>query len=93
MKENDKKEKLHSTPKDVKELLDSDCKLKELWNNLTPLARNEWVCWVTIVKRQETRENHLKRLKEEILEGEKRPCCWPGCPHRRESARKWFKNM
>ena len=25
------------------------------------------------------------------LGGEKRPCCWPGCPHRRPSAAKYFK--
>lgn len=88
-----KKEKLHKLPKDIKELIDNNSTLKEKWDNLTPLARNEWICWVTIVKKQETRDNHLERLEEEILEGVKRPCCWPGCPHRRESAKKWFKNI
>ena len=46
-----------------------------------------------IVKKQETREKHLIRLQEDILNSKKRPCCWPGCPHRRESAKKWFKNL
>ena len=63
----------------------------EKWNNLTPLARNEWICWVTIVKKPETRIQHLDRLCEDLKAGKKRPCCWPGCPHRRESAKKWFK--
>lgn len=82
---------VHKVPSDLKDTLLSNKKLLEKWNDLTPLARNEWICWVTIVKKSETRKNHLDRLKEEILEGEKRPCCWPGCPHRRDSAKKWFK--
>ncbi|MCA9380225.1 YdeI/OmpD-associated family protein [Candidatus Dojkabacteria bacterium] len=82
---------VHKVPNDLKDRLKSKSELLEIWNNLTPLARNEWICWVTIVKKEETRENHIKRLEEELLEGIKRPCCWPGCPHRRESAKKWFK--
>lgn len=82
---------VHKVPKDLKEVLLSNSKLSTLWNELTPLARNEWICWVTIVKKSETRKNHLERLSTEILEGKRRPCCWPGCPHRRPSAKKWFK--
>jgi uncharacterized protein YdeI (YjbR/CyaY-like superfamily) len=81
---------VHRVPADLKKVLLSDAKLLERWNSLTPLARNEWICWVTIVKKAETRENHLKRLRQEIVEGKRRPCCWPGCPHRRESAKKWM---
>lgn len=82
---------LHEVPKDLEVILMADPKLLQKWNDLTPLARNEWICWVTIVKKVETRAHHLGRLKKEILEGKRRPCCWPGCPHRRESAKKWFK--
>ena len=82
--------KLHIIPKDLKvSLLDSK-ELMSAWNKLTPLAKNEWICWVTIVKKEETRKDHLKRLSAELLEGKKRPCCWPGCPHRRPSALKYF---
>jgi len=82
---------VHKVPTDLKEVLTSSTGLLEKWNNLTPLARNEWICWVTIVKKEETRKKHLIRLEEDLLKGKKRPCCWPGCPHRRESAKKWFK--
>ena len=78
----------HELPEDLEKVLRSNQDLLFKWNNLTPLARNEWICWVTIVKKPETREEHIKRLSEEIMEGKKRPCCWPGCPHRRESAQK-----
>ena len=67
-------------------------KLLEKWNNLTALARNEWICWVTIVKKQEAREEHIVRLIEEVGSGKKRPCCWPDFPHHRPSAVKWFQN-
>lgn len=54
----------------------------EAWESLTPLARNEWICWVESVKKQETRDNHVRRVREELVEGKRRPCCWAGCPHR-----------
>lgn len=82
---------VHDVPDDLKEALLSNQELLEKWNKLTPLARNEWICWTTIVKQEKTRVAHIKRLGEEILEGKKRPCCWPGCPHRRPNAQKWFK--
>lgn len=63
----------------------------ELWNGLTPLARNEWICYITIPKKPETKISRLVRLCEDIRSGEKRPCCWPGCPHHRPDAAKWFK--
>tara|TARA_R110002096_G_scaffold160973_3_gene327301 strand:- start:2579 stop:2875 length:297 start_codon:yes stop_codon:yes gene_type:complete len=82
---------VHDVPEDIASVLTAEPALLEKWNGLTPLARNEWICWTTIVKKQETRDNHVARLRAEILEGKKRPCCWPGCPHRRESAKKWFR--
>lgn len=82
--------KLHTEPKDLKETLTKNSQVLEIWNTLTPLARNEWICYVTIVKKAETRQEHLVRLQTDLLKGKKRPCCWPGCPHRRPSAAKWF---
>ncbi|MFA5995955.1 MAG: YdeI/OmpD-associated family protein [Patescibacteria group bacterium] len=84
---------VHEVPNDLKTVLSSNSELLAKWNSLTPLSRNEWICWVTIVKKSETRKEHIERLSEELLAGEKRPCCWPGCPHRRESAKKWFKTF
>lgn len=82
---------VHEVPDDLKATLASNADLVKLWNDLTPLARNEWICWVTIVKKAETRTEHIDRLAAEILEGKRRPCCWPGCPHRNPKAKKWFK--
>ncbi len=82
---------LHEVPPDMKKVLSSSKELLEAWNGLTDIARNEWICWTTIVKKEETRKEHIKRMKEELKEGKKRPCCWPGCPHRNPKTKKWFK--
>ena len=84
---------LHEVPDDMQTTLSSNSTLLEKWNKLTPIQRNEWICWVTIVKKQETREDHIKRLREELMEGKRNPCCWPGCPHRRPKAQKWIKQI
>ena len=82
---------VHDVPADLRDVLVSKPDVLEKWNNLTPLARNEWLCWVTIVKKSATRKEHIDRLCLDLLQEKRRPCCWPGCPHRRESAKKWFK--
>lgn len=75
-------DKLHKIPSDLRKKLSSNSKVEKLWNTLTPLARNEWICWVTSVKKDETRKEHVERTKIHLLEGKRRPCCWAGCPHR-----------
>ena len=77
---------VHELPADLKKVLSADKSLLEIWEDLTPLARNEWICWVVTVKRQETRNDHIKRMKTELLTGKRRPCCWMGCIHRTDKA-------
>lgn len=75
---------VHEIPDDLREALVSDTTLVEIWNSLTPLARNEWICWTISVKKEATRTHHIQRLCSELIEGKRRPCCWPGCPHRND---------
>lgn len=84
---------VHEVPDDMTKVFKANKELLTRWNGLTPIQRNEWICWVTIVKKAETRAEHITRLKEDILDGKRSPCCWPGCPHRRPSAKKYFKNV
>ncbi|MAZ30424.1 hypothetical protein CL655_04065 [bacterium] len=81
---------VHRVPKDLRAVLEKQSTVREIWNGLTPLARNEWICWVTIVKKPETRTQHIAQLQDMLKKGKRRPCCWPGCPHRRPGAQKWF---
>ena len=73
---------VHTVPSDMKKALGSSQKILAAWNDLTPLARNEWICWTTSVKLEKTRKEHIDRLRSDLLKGKRRPCCWPGCPHR-----------
>ena len=73
---------VHKLTPDLKKALASDFKALAEWESLTPLARNEWICWVTFVKKQETKDEHVVRTIKELKEGMRRPCCWLGCIHR-----------
>ena len=81
---------LHSLPDDMKKVFAGKPELQAHWDSLTELSKNEWICWVTTCAKQETRDKHLIRMVEDMHKGKRRPCCWPGCPHRRANAEKWF---
>jgi hypothetical protein len=57
-----------------------------LWQDLTPLGRNEFICWVDDAKQPKTRQRRIERTCEELREGKRRPCCWSGCIHRTDKA-------
>ena len=75
---------VHELPTDLRKALAADQVALAIWEDLTPLARNEWICWVTFVKKDETRKVHVKRTISELKEGMRRPCCWLGCMHRKD---------
>ena len=77
---------VHKVPLDLHKALTSDRAARATWEDLTPLARNEWICWVTFVKKRETRKEHVKRTISELKEGMRRPCCWIGCIHRTDKS-------
>jgi len=82
---------VHTIPADLREAIDSEATTQAAWKDLTPLAQNEWICWVISPKQAATRTRRIERAVEELKAGKRRPCCWPGCPHRRPSAKKWFE--
>ena len=73
---------VHDLPADLREGLAASDTALEAWNDITPLARNEFICWVEDARRAPTRERRIRRTREELEEGMRRPCCWPGCSHR-----------
>jgi uncharacterized protein YdeI (YjbR/CyaY-like superfamily) len=73
---------VHEMPADLREALTADRTAFAAWKDITPLARNEFICWVEDAKRAATRERRIRRTREELQEGMRRPCCWPGCKHR-----------
>jgi uncharacterized protein YdeI (YjbR/CyaY-like superfamily) len=78
---------VHELPADLREMLVSDAAALARWEDITPLARNEWICWTESVKKPQTRREHVARTGSQLKEGKRRPCCWPGCPHRERTGR------
>lgn len=76
----------HKVPADLRAALTADSKALAAWQSLTPLARNEWICWAITVKKLDTRAEHVERVISELKEGIRRPCCWYGCIHRTDKA-------
>jgi hypothetical protein len=77
---------VHELPEDLGKALASDAEALAAWEELTPLARNEWICWAISGKKPETRRQHVERVRTELKEGMRRPCCWYGCIHRTDKA-------
>jgi uncharacterized protein YdeI (YjbR/CyaY-like superfamily) len=73
---------VHRIPADFRKAINSESKVKEVWADITPLARNEWICWITSSKKSETRKRRIAVGLDKMCKGERRPCCWAGCPHR-----------
>lgn len=73
---------VHKVPMDLRKVLMSDQKALATWEDITPLARNEWICWIESAKKLETRHLRIERTRNGLIDGKRRPCCWPGCPHR-----------
>jgi len=73
---------VHDLPRDWEEALTLHPEALAAWMDITPLARNEWICWIESPKRTETRRKRIDWGAESLMEGKRRPCCWPGCPHR-----------
>lgn len=73
---------MHTLPADFRRAINTNIKAKAVWDDITPLARNEWICWVTSGKKAETRDIRIKKGISKLSGGMRRPCCWAGCPHR-----------
>jgi uncharacterized protein YdeI (YjbR/CyaY-like superfamily) len=73
---------VHELPNDLGKAILVHPRVLALWEEITPLARNEWICWVISGKKAETREIRIKKAISKLKGGMRRPCCWSGCPHR-----------
>ena len=78
---------VHRLPADLRGALIANAAALSAWEDITPLARNEFICWVEDAKQEKTRRRRIRRTREELEEGRRRPCCWPGCSHRERTGR------
>src|SRR5438105_3562625 len=73
---------VHEVPADLQKALTSDPQALRAWEDITPLARNEWICWIESAKKTETRSRRIEWGCSSLKDGKRRPCCWPRCTHR-----------
>ena len=78
---------VHRLPADLRRALVANPTALDAWKDITPLARNEFICWVEDAKQATTRTRRIRRTQEELEDGLRRPCCWPGCAHRERNGR------
>jgi len=85
---------VHDLPNDLGNALIEEEEVTSLWEGLTPIARNEFICWVEDAKKEQTRARRIRRTVEELSDGHKRPCCWAGCIHRTDKKPgKWQQDV
>jgi uncharacterized protein YdeI (YjbR/CyaY-like superfamily) len=72
----------HALPTDFKKAIAKVTKAQAVWDDITPLAKNEWICWVTSGVKAETRGIRIEKAVSKLSGGMRRPCCWAGCRHR-----------
>lgn len=63
-------------PEDMVKALKTSKKAEELFWDVTPMARWDWVRWVRAVKTEETRQKHLGVMLDKLNKGMRRPCCF-----------------
>lgn len=73
---------VHTVPDDMRKAVVAMPAVYEAWEDITRLARNEWICWIESAKKQETRDRRIRIMTENLSVGKRRPCCWVGCMHR-----------
>jgi hypothetical protein len=63
-------------PEDLKKALSLSKKAEDLWKDITPSARWDWIRWIRAVKTQETRQKHIEVALDKLNKGMRRPCCF-----------------
>jgi hypothetical protein len=63
-------------PADLRKALATAPKARALWSDITPIARRDWIHWITSAKRPETRARRIDNACEMLGAGKRRVCCF-----------------
>jgi hypothetical protein len=63
-------------PADLGKALAAAPKARALWSDITPIARRDWIHWITSAKRPETRARRIDNACEMLAAGKRRVCCF-----------------
>ena len=76
------KEAMHKMPVDLRKALTSVPGARATWEDISPIARSDWICWILSAKQLETRWRRIENACDMLASGKRRVCCFSGCPHR-----------
>lgn len=65
-----------AVPADLTKALAAHPEANALWQQITPMARWEWIRWIRSTNRTETRQRRIEVGCSKLKSGERRPCCW-----------------
>src|SRR5947209_11073085 len=66
-----------NVPQDFEEALTAaPQKIQEMWNEITPMARWEWIRWINATKNPATRKRRVEVSISKMASGKRRPCCF-----------------
>ena len=66
-----------SVPPDLDDALTAaPPEIRSLWQEITPMARWEWVRWVNSTKNPDTRSRRVEVSISKLQNGKRRPCCF-----------------
>jgi uncharacterized protein YdeI (YjbR/CyaY-like superfamily) len=75
-----KKEPEPKVPGDLHKVLLVTKKVEALWDDLTPIARRDFISWIENAKQVDTRKSRIERVGPMLVSGKRRPCCYAVVP-------------
>jgi hypothetical protein len=63
-------------PADLREALAAAPKARAVWSDITPVARRDWIHWITSAKQPETRARRVGNACQMLAAGKRRVCCF-----------------
>ena len=75
-----RKEPESRVPADLRKVFTAAPQAKIQWNDLTPLARGDFIMWIESAKQSETRKRRIDSIPSRLVSGKRRPCCFALVP-------------
>jgi bacteriocin resistance YdeI/OmpD-like protein/uncharacterized protein DUF1905 len=63
-------------PADLRKALAASAAARAVWSDITPVARRDWIHWITSAKQSETRARRIRNACEMLAAGKRRVCCF-----------------
>src|SRR5208337_4890130 len=65
-------------PMDLRQALAAAPLARALWTNITPMARRDWILWLSSANQPATRRSRIEKACEMLASGKRRVCCFGG---------------